>query len=563
MARRRVSDVYLKNNTADIEQKDLISVSAKPEIEVLRTYRSTDLRIWNALGEFVDNSITSFRTRLRDHPDDARFEELVVQIQWDEGSEVLVVEDNAAGIPRTAEGWGRALKTGAPNPDPQYLSIHGAGMKAAGLWWSPVLEIESKHVDDDLEARAVLDLEKMISENESEVPLETKRAMIPDSHWTRVTLRGLNKGRSYPKGKTLHKVKTFLASMYRVFLRGDQDFLHPRTGRKYLRIEINGQPLSYEDPEFLYKPFWPSPSGPEKGGEPRLWKKNYELKIAPGDTASEPIVITGWMGAMAQMARNRAGIFLTFRGKGVQGVEQGADAGDKTFRPDKIFGSVQGQRAARLIGEFEVAHFGKSLTTDAVNWSPEEEESFIDALYEEIRKEDFPLYQMATNFRIQNEEELSAADTRRGKEAVDQASVEADSATQRIKDSRSVATNAADEEPAAVKPAGAWVEASQAFELPSGHKGWIRLQFKPGEDWLRIFREGETDLAIDVNYAHPFVNRFYSSAGAIEPIIHFAIAVAIAEAEDKDLSRLRPHLNRWLRYVGEHNFEPFRSPEDD
>ncbi len=70
-------------------------------------------------------------------------------------------------------------------------------------------------------------------------------------------------------------------------------------------------------------------------------------------------------------------------------------------------------------------------------------------------------------------------------------------------------------------------------------------------------------MSIVINYAHSFVNRFYASAGAVEPIIHFAIAVTAAELEDEKLSSLRPHLNRWLKYVGEHDFDQFGFADDD
>lgn len=540
----------------------LSEISAKPEMDVLLTYRSTDLKIWHALGEFVDNAVTSFWDRIIENPSDPRFKQLKVDISWDSVAEVLTITDNAAGIPRTESGWGRALKTGVRNPNPNGLSVHGVGMKAAGLWWAPVIKIRSKYVEDDDEVFAVLDLDKMVETNSENIDLQITPARDKNAHGTTVTLEGLNRGRSYPVGRTLGKVRTFLASMYRSFLRGDEAFLHPGTGEKWLTLTVLGETLSYEDPAILNKPFWPSDRGPGENKESILWRREYSLSI-PTDReeagSDGVIVVSGWMGILAEMKRGSSGIFLTYNGKGVAGVEQGGESGDSPYKPAKLFGSVQGQRSGRLIGEFEVSQFGKSLTTDAVNWSPAEEEAFIDALLKEIKDPNFPIYQMANNFRIDERDSVSDAEVRRIEVAFEEATAESDAVIKSVGEDLWARTEPSDSKYVldSLDPQEL-IRPDITFEIQDGKQARVSGIFARGEAWLNIYPNDPIDIVI--NLGHPFVSRFFRTPSSAEPIIHFAIAIAQAELSNPEFRALgaRNHINRWLQEVGLKDFDVLR-----
>jgi hypothetical protein len=544
------------------EAFDVAEISAKPGLEVLRTYRSIALSPWHALGEFVDNSVTSFWDQIVDYPDDSRFDQLTIDITWDSSSEVLTITDNAAGIPETTSGWGRALKTGVSNPNPRALSIHGVGMKAAGLWWAPVIKIKSKHVDSEHDISATFDLDEMIRTDTTDIKPVKSLARDSGAHGTTVTLEGLNPGRSYPTGQQLGKVRTYLASMYRRFLRGDDQFIHPRTGKTWLTLNVYGQTLSYHEPELLLKPYWPNENGPLENSEDVLWRQNYELSIPTTRGKSgipNSIRVAGWMGILAKMEKGKAGLFLTFRGKGVSGVEQGTGSDGSAYKPGKIFGSSQSQRARRLIGEFEVSEFGKSLTTDAVNWSSEEEERFIDKLLEAIKRPEFPLYQMAGNFRISDKSELTAADKKKIQDGTEEATLDAGAVVKRAGYDLpvEVRSEALDEEFDRSAGGNAIVEGS-SFELSDGRTAKVIPTMNRSGPWLSIF-QGDP-IQIQVNYGHPFVSRYWQSTIASLPIIHFAIAVAEAELREPEFRRLgaRSHINNWLLEVGKRNFNELR-----
>jgi hypothetical protein len=111
--------------------EDTFKVDIRPDVAALRIFRSMSFTPWYALGEFVDNSITS---SIKSLPSLKKLNgsdyELQISIDFDKTNDTLVVEDNAAGISRSEIE--RALKTGIPPADTSIgLSKHGVGMKAA------------------------------------------------------------------------------------------------------------------------------------------------------------------------------------------------------------------------------------------------------------------------------------------------------------------------------------------------------------------------------------------------------------------------------------------------
>ncbi len=541
------------------------SISALPEIDSLLTYRSLTYTTWHALGEFVDNAITSFAQWVSTHPQDERFEKLLIEISWDSSLQKLTITDNAAGIPLTSDGWGRALKVGARNPDPGFLGVHGYGMKAAGLWWAPSIQIISNYVEDDVEVSATLDPDALVASQSHEIPLDIKPAKDPKAHGTQIILRGLNQSRSYPVGMTLGKVRTYLASMYRTYLRGDEGFVHPRTKEKWLSIRVLGQALEYATPEILKEPFWPNDLGPEKDAPSILWRRDYELELPnlrhqQGVSESKTLIVKGWVGVMSKMRRKDAGIFLAFRGKGVMGIEQGGEAGSGQYKPVEIFGASNLWRAARLIGEFDVSPFGKSVTTDSASWSDEEEEAFIGALLEAIKDPEFPIFQMANNFRVHDKEGLSTTEQQALRKGLTELSREASAISESLPKSFPPETSAEIDRP---KPeAQKLIPSDELISLANGTSVRLQIAFIKGDDWLTIYPGDPIDVIL--NSGHPFVTRFWNKPSAALSIVHFALALVTAELEDPSVSQLRDKLNHWLMMAGHasYNMADFVDDED-
>jgi hypothetical protein len=368
-------------------------VNIEPDASALRMFRSMSFTPWYALGEFVDNSITSALK----HFDDLKAKngpdyELEVSITFPPGENALVVEDNAAGI--TREDMHRALKTGVPPEDTSVgLSKHGVGMKAASLWWGghviidtyPLNEPNGWHVEIDASEDG--DVTSMV---------QVRKIKHRGYSGTRLEVRELWK--KTPQSKTITSIKSYLPSIYRSFL-GDTR----KEDQMKCVLLYQGKSLKFEYPAILTEPFWPTKTGPGYGEKPRLWRKEISITLTTGK------VISGWVGILEQMSRDLSGFFLHYRGKGVAGVvpldgddsEDQAEAKDAisrgSYKPRKIFKQQGSYPDQSFIGEFDITQFGKTITTDSPLWTPDEEGEFTEKLLKLLSDDDY--IRMANNFR--------------------------------------------------------------------------------------------------------------------------------------------------------------------
>ena len=374
------------------DMQEAFEVDVTPDAAALRIFKNLTFTPWFALGEFVDNSITSALLNIDSLRDLYGPEyRLRVEINFDEDGGITI-DDNAAGI--RPEEFARALKTGdVPPVSDRGLSVHGAGMKAAAFWWGQTLTIDSWPLDGANGWRVQVDVEKVASEHSGFV----KVTPIPQRRdpGTRIKIEGLWQKR--PQTKTLSNIRAYLPSIYRLFLDSSEE---SETGLK-MDLTFLGQQLEYQSPELLVEPFWPSRDGPEPGAEPRLWRRDVQLELDSGKR------VEGWVGIRDVMNRDLSGFFLHYRGKGIAGVNPAdADAASmrsdqSAYKPRQIFGQQGSYRDQTIIGEFDVSGFGKSLTTDSVKWSAEDQDDFIEKILLELKDPDLNIWAMSQNFMRQ------------------------------------------------------------------------------------------------------------------------------------------------------------------
>ena len=178
----------MANNDKNAQDGEDFEVNIEPDASALRMFRSMSFTPWYALGEFVDNSITS---ALRNHKEliakNGKDYQLKVEITFPAGTNSLVVEDNAAGI--TQKDMQRALKTGVPPEDTSVgLSKHGVGMKAASLWWGEHVIIDTYSLTEPNGWHVEIDVSE-----KGEVTSIVKVSKIPHRGYsgTRLEVRGL------------------------------------------------------------------------------------------------------------------------------------------------------------------------------------------------------------------------------------------------------------------------------------------------------------------------------------------------------------------------------------
>jgi hypothetical protein len=174
---------------------------------------------WFALGEMVDNSIQSYfknRDELRKiHGPNYR---LQIDISFSQGSNpMIVVEDNAGGI--SAVDAIRAFTPAAPPTDKSGISQFGIGMKSSATWYSHYYVISSSALGEKISRTVTFDIEKIIAEEIEDLDIATE-SKDPDSHGTRIVMSKLHQG--IPTGGTLGKIRSYLASIYREFIKSGE-----------------------------------------------------------------------------------------------------------------------------------------------------------------------------------------------------------------------------------------------------------------------------------------------------------------------------------------------------
>jgi hypothetical protein len=370
-------------------------VDIRPDAAALRMFRNLSFTPWYALGEFVDNSISSyFQNRTKLEKTYGKNYTCDVKVSFDDRIGRLVVDDNAGGI--ASSEIQRALRTGEPPPDTSVgLNLHGVGMKAAGFWWGRHLKIETWPLGESHGWTVEIDLGKAGTRPQSTASVHE----IPGrSHsGTRITVDGLWQNAPVAP-KTRATIGAYLPSIYRKFISvadAESRINVAGEGSHPVRLFLEDRQLSFEPPKLLRAPFWPAADGPSKGARSRLWRKEITVKLSSGKR------IEGWVGILDTMSRELSGFTLHYRGKGIGGVTPLDSTKDSNsgFRPRAIFGQAGSYRAQSYIGEFDVTALGKSITTDSTMWTPDEEDEFVEHVLTELKDERLDLWSMAVNYK--------------------------------------------------------------------------------------------------------------------------------------------------------------------
>lgn len=524
-------------------------IGVEPSLGVLALIQQLTFDTWSALGEFVDNSITSYWEYIKSHPEDTRFDELRVDIAIDEVTKRIEIRDNAAGIPNNAKGWHRALELGNSNPDPNHLGVHGFGMKAAALWWAPRFTVHSKVAGEHVSRYADMNTTLIQDLGLKKVPLKEISEADADDHFTRVTLYGLNQARSYPTGTTIRKILLYLGSMYRTFLRGEDGYVHPRTQQPFLRMTFRGEEIQAPEFEFLEEPFWPSPQGGT--GRKVTWKKNFRIEIPNNDPSRvnvKKFVVKGWVGVLKTMSHKNAGLFLKFRGRGIGGVGQGANGNSDTFKPSEVFDKGNSWKKQRLVAEIDVTDYGKGAMTNEPRMSDTEKGDFLVALKNKFREMNFS--QMAENFRVNRGTGFGENEKKKLERMIDETVDVANKSFAHL----ATITDLIEATPPKDRPTVAANQnrftAKSDIETPLRNSAEFIAEFSgPGVPWLSVLnaQKGSGRSQIRVNNNHPFMRRYFViPQNDPSGVYQIAIAMGAAEIDRPGDFSLRQLINRHL-----------------
>ena len=330
-----------------------VSIATRPL--VYSTFRYISNKVWNALAEYIDNSIQSFLDHQdvlsKINPDGIK---LRVSINMDFENDTIIIEDNAFGI--TEENYQRAFELANIPLDNKGLNEFGMGMKVSSIWLSNVWKVETTAYGDDVLKTVTFDLNEVVENEELSLPV-TEESCDKEAHFTRITLSHLSGNKPTPR--QLSYIKKHLASIYTLHLR-----------KQTLELIVNDEPLEYKELTILNAPKYNEPNG-----KPILWKKDINL------TFGERYAISGFIALLDTMSTSIDNGFLLFRRRRVIGSSY-----DERYRPKELCGQEGSPLYKRVFGELYLTGFDVSFTKNSF----QEDDDFaelIKLLREDLNKD--------------------------------------------------------------------------------------------------------------------------------------------------------------------------------
>lgn len=348
-------------------KKKAATVDISPSSGILSVLQHVNYKPWNALAEYIDNSLQSSIDKKKElnrlYKGSYKLE---VSIKVEEMLNQIEIVDNAAGI--SVEHFPHAFRTAKVPVNREGLSEFGMGMKCASCWFGKNWQVKTKYLGDDVERVIDFDVDAIVRNESTEIPYD-ENLVGNIKPYTKIYLRDLDK---VPKGKTISKIKEYLADIYRNFIREEK-----------MVLRFNGEALQYEAPQILVAPY-----PYDSKNTPQEWRIDINFKLNDGQTVS------GFAAILKKGTRTRSGFALFRRGRVIQG------SCDDGYRPKKIFGDQSTYRYLRIFGELNLDAFGVSHTKDGFKWG-ESEEEFISKLEAELKKQKEFLRQVE-NYRTRN-----------------------------------------------------------------------------------------------------------------------------------------------------------------
>jgi hypothetical protein len=481
-------------------------VSIRPNVGMLSLFPHMKYQPWYAVGELVDNSIQSYlanRDRLHDlHKDDGGYLLRVdIEISKVDGGSIAV-RDNAAGI--DSVNFQRAFRVAEPPADATGLSQFGVGMKAAAAWFAKEFEVRSTALGESVVRTVAFDIPSIVATRTEELDVVDSPTSW-DTHFTEVRLWNLNR---IPQTRTIGKMKEYLGSIYRQFLRNGD-----------VVITFDGQPISYEEPAVLVTTRWDDADGAEV-----VWRKTVEVHLESGRR------VHGWGAIRERGQTSQPGFALLYRGKVVQG------AGDDVWKPEDVYGRSNSFRSQRVFGELIMDDFAVTYTKDALVWH-DEEQDFIELLKVALDSGALPLLKQAENYRVRVIEPAPA-------QVVDDVISKVATLIPTGTDLGDIDLVYPQEQltvdlPAHGEESVTRTDVFETVERPMTvrvhDRTWnILLRLVAEEavsDWLRVQREDALDqstVTVTVNQAHPFMRNFAEIPNQdLEPVWRLAVALGL------------------------------------
>ncbi|WP_435299964.1 ATP-binding protein [Timonella sp. A28] len=491
-----------------------MQVSVSPGVGMLALFPSMKYKTWYAIGEFIDNSIQSYLAN-RDLLNQRYIDNyaLEVRVEFDHQNNAIRVTDNAAGI--FQKDISRAFTPAVPPLDDTGLSQFGIGMKSAACWFAREFRITTTALGENVKRTVEFNVPLMISSGIAVLEVHERTAPM-NEHGTTLELWNLHQ--KIPVGRSLGAVRDYLRSIYRNYITRDD-----------IRIFVGHDRLLPKEVKILKAPRWDLPES-----DPLEWKKHFRIVLDDG------AAIAGWAALRMDGTYKETGFALSYRKKIVQGADVSLGHGDDLYRPHDIFKGSNSFISLRLFGELDVSEVGVSYSKDAVSWSADTEQEFLEKLKVELDSDPLPLLRMAQNSR-------KSEAGRRIKNTVDDALHKATQAVLRdagtaFEKSRSF-LEATDVEftledpsieyrPQEIEnfPAPAFGSSETAIEI-DGKELLFRVIDEPsGTNFVNVITKTDGGSLIEINRSHKYVLSYGNLPGQdFDAVLRIGIALGLSE----------------------------------
>ncbi len=326
-----------------------INIEFSPEI--IGSYKRLSYKVWYALAEFVDNSTQAFY----DNRDDLlgaftkEKSQLEVHINYHKGVEKSLKEDyfeiidNSIGM--SSGKLKEAFSIGSPPQNPNGRSRYGLGMKTAAFWLGDEWTVTTTRLNDSKELTLRLNAHS-ISAGNLELRIDEKDVDIKQ-HYTRIRIEQLH--RRF-KTRSIHKIKSYLSSIYRFDL-----------DDKQLALFWNNEPVGWVG--FANEDFVPNREG-------KIYKRTFDFSVSEKN-------VSGWAGILKSGGRNRGGFSIVQSNRVIQ-------CPPDAYKPESIFGEQEGGINdlinQRIVGELFLDGFEVSHTKDSILWQDTQEDDLDEAI---------------------------------------------------------------------------------------------------------------------------------------------------------------------------------------
>ncbi len=334
--------------------------SIEPKVGVINTFRNQKTEIQFAIGEFVDNSIDSYFKNKEE------LEELIpsfkpyIDITFDTDENMIVVEDNCAGIHKEDEE--RAFSIGEQNPNSIDIGTYGMGMKVSAFWFSPQWDVVTKPMNENCEKTFSIELEDIL------ITGKTKDKVVESDSdpFTRITLKDVYAGRLPVDTKKLADVQKYLFEMYRFMILDHQ-----------ITIKFNGRPLERHFPKIFKERYIK-----EKKGEKKEWLTalpEFDLGEVKRNGKKVKLKTLGGAAYIKEKGSNKdqKGFSIFWKNRLVDGHQQKPwMPGTRNYEESElqIYGANNQYKAQRLEGYILLSpDFNVPSTKDGVDWEGTEE----------------------------------------------------------------------------------------------------------------------------------------------------------------------------------------------